>query len=242
MPNKYKDIIKDYIVIIPARSGSKSIKNKNIKIINGKPLLFYSIESAIKAKFDNIIISSDSQKYLKISQKHKNIILHRRSNKNSRDTSTDLDVFKEVISFINSNLNIKFKYIVHLRPTTPYRNLKILRNAIMSFDKDKSKYSSLRSVNLMSNPSYKTMRIVNNKLCHLYKRDFNLDSLNQPRQNFQSTYLPNGYIDIIKYKNIKNNFLHGDKIMPYIIKDINSDIDDFNDYISVKKTLEELNI
>ncbi len=55
------------IAIIPARSGSKGLKDKNIKLLNEKPLLYYSINAAIKSKmFDEIMVSTDSQKYADI--------------------------------------------------------------------------------------------------------------------------------------------------------------------------------
>ena len=56
--------------MIPARKGSERVKDKNIQLINGKPLIFYSIRSAQKSKlFDRIIVSTDSKKYAKIAKK-----------------------------------------------------------------------------------------------------------------------------------------------------------------------------
>ena len=61
---------KNILAVIPARSGSKGIKNKNIKILNGKPLIYYTIKYAIKCNFiDHIIVSTDSKKYATISKK-----------------------------------------------------------------------------------------------------------------------------------------------------------------------------
>ena len=82
--------MKNYICIIPARGGSKSVKNKNLKVVNNKPLLYYAITSAIKSnKFSNIIVTSDSKKILDFFKKF-NITLHKRSKKNSRNSSTTL--------------------------------------------------------------------------------------------------------------------------------------------------------
>ena len=59
------------LVVIPARSGSKGIKNKNIKIIKGKPLFFHTIDYAKKSKIvDNIILSTDSKKYAKMAERY----------------------------------------------------------------------------------------------------------------------------------------------------------------------------
>ncbi len=74
------------IAFIPARSGSKSIKDKNIKILNGKPLIAWSIQTCLKSKFINkIIISTDSKKYAKIAKKYgadEIIIRPKKSNRN----------------------------------------------------------------------------------------------------------------------------------------------------------------
>jgi hypothetical protein len=69
----------------------------------------------------------------------------------------------------------------------------------------------------MSNPSYKTFTIRKNKLCSLFGNNHNLDEYNKPKELFSTTYLPNGYIDIIKTKNVINNKLHGNKVLPFII-------------------------
>ena len=126
---------------IPARSGSKTIKNKNLLKLNGVPLIAYSIQSGLKNKFiDKVYFSSDSKKYLKVAKKYgcKNLLL--RNKKLSGDRSTDFEVFKD---FINSILKKKEKlpeYIVHLRPTTPIRKNSILNIAIKTFLKKKKIY------------------------------------------------------------------------------------------------------
>ena len=90
-------------VFIPARSGSKSIKNKNIKKINGKPLIYYTLLIAKKLKrVKKIVFSSDSQYYLNIASKYAKIEKDLRSKKNSTHLSTDYDVFKEIIQITKS--------------------------------------------------------------------------------------------------------------------------------------------
>ena len=97
--------------------------------------------------------------------------------------------------------------------------------------KNKSKiYSGLRSINLMSESSFKTYRIVQKKLSALKKKDFNVEKYNLPRQNYPKTYEANGIIDIYKTRNILNGSGLGNKVFPYITKDINSDIDDLDDW------------
>ena len=117
--------------LVPARSGSQTIKHKNIMMLNKKPLIYYSLDLAKKCKFfKKIIFSSDSTKYLKLASKFGNFYLHKRDYASSTHTATDLDVFK---SFIRDHLKDNYslpKYFAHLRPTTPVRNIKTINKIL----------------------------------------------------------------------------------------------------------------
>ena len=212
---------------IPARSGSKSIKDKNLVTLKKKPLLAHSLLAAKKCKIiDKIVFSSDSKKYFSIAKKFADFLFHFRNKKISRDYSTDFDVFNHFIKNYQKTLP---KFFIHLRPTTPFRDPNLLSKVIKKFIKNEKKYTSLRSVSLMSNPTYKSVIIKKNKLFSPVIKSYYLDKINNPRQNYPNTYMPNGYIDIIKTKSILRGFLHGNKTMPYINKSFVSDIDDLND-------------
>ena len=212
---------------IPARSGSKSIKDKNLVILKKKPLIAHSIIVAKKCKkIDKIVFSSDSKRYFDIAKKYGNFLFHQRNKKISSDASTDFQVFSDFTSKFKGTLP---KFFIHLRPTTPFRDSNILDKIIFKFVKNQKKYSSLRSLSLMTNPVYKSVIIKNNKLFSPIFKSFSLDKINNPRKKYLNSYMPNGYVDIIKTKSILNGFLHGDKTMPYINKDYVSDIDDYFD-------------
>ena len=228
----------NFWVFIPARSGSKTIKNKNIMKIKGKPLIAYSIIIGKKLKTSKIVVSSDSKKYLNIAKKFGANYLHLRSKKLSKDKTTDFVVFYDFLKNLKKSKITPPKYFIHLRPTTPVRKKSNLKRAINYFLKKAKKYSALRSVSLMSNPSFKTMRVLNGKLCSIVSNDFNLDKYNKPKEFFPKTYLPNGYIDIIKTSNIIKKKLHGNKVLPYITNDFNSDIDSMQDFNYVKNKIE----
>ncbi len=221
----------EFWVLIPARSKSKSIINKNIKLINNKPLISYSLLAAKKNKhFKKIIFSSDSIKYSNIAKKYCNFYFHKRNNKTSNDKATELQVLQDFIKTYSKKNSLLPKFIVSFRPTSPVRYQKTISKAVMLF-KNKSKiYSGLRSINLMSESSFKTYRIVQKKLSALKKKDFNVEKYNLPRQNYPKTYEANGIIDIYKTRNILNGSGLGNKVFPYITKDINSDIDDLDDW------------
>ena len=98
------------IAIIPARKNSKRIKNKNIKKFFSKPIIYYPIEKCIGSKiFDQIIISSDSNEYIRlIKNKFKNCLFHKRTKKNSNHTSTTRDFLNEIINYYKFDDQTKF--------------------------------------------------------------------------------------------------------------------------------------
>ena len=166
------------IAVIPARSGSKSIKNKNIKMLLGKPLIAYSIEQCFKSKiFSNVYVSTDSSEYANIS-KNLDLLKSFIDQKISRDNSTDYQMINHLIH----NVIEDYDLIAHIRPTSPQRNIydlikapKILYN---------SNFSSLRSVHEMSETAYKAVEIENGKLKPLKKLKLVMEDLNRPRQKF----------------------------------------------------------
>ena len=228
---------KEFWIFIPARSGSKSIKNKNIKLIKKKPLLAHSIEIAKKIKIaKKIIFSSDSEKYFKIAKKYfnKNCEFHKRNKKISHDLTSDSEVFR---SFLEQKLKKKEKipeYLIHLRPTTPLRKILIIKKAIKKF-LSKKNYTSLRSVSEMPNPSFKTFMIKNDKLYSFISKSFNIEKFNLPKENFPKTYIPNGYIDIVKSKNILKKSFHGNKVIPFVVNDNVFEIDNIKDLKLLRK-------
>ena len=122
--------------IIPARSGSKGLKNKNIKTFLGRPLLCHSIYFAKKLKFiDKIILSTDSKKYRKIGLKTGAEVPFLRSLKASKSKSMEEDVLEDIRKKL---LKTKIKlpdYLLWLRPTCPLRDLKIYYKAYKKFRK-----------------------------------------------------------------------------------------------------------
>lgn len=204
------------IAIIPARSGSKSIKDKNIKILNGKPLIVWSIKTCLKSNFINkVIISTNSKKYAKIAKKYGADEVIIRPKSISKDKSTD---YEAILHVIRNLKNFNYDLIAHIRPTTPQRNVFDIDKAIKIFAS--SKYNSLRSVHEMSETAYKSFEISGKrKLKPIANLKFSLDDLNKPRQAFKNTYVANGVIDIYRKKFIlRNKKLFGRKVMAYITK------------------------
>lgn len=202
---------KKVIAIIPARSGSKSIKNKNIKLLKRKPLIAWSIEACFKSKYiSKVYLSTDSKQYARIAKKYGPVEVLLRPKNLSEDFSTDYQMIEHAIK----NINFNYEYIAHIRPTTPLRKIRDIDFAIKNFVN--SKFSSLRSVHEMSESSYKSVEIIDGKLKPLKNLKLNMDEINKPRQNFSKTYSPNGIIDLYKKSFIiKNKKLFGNKVKAY---------------------------
>ena len=118
------------IAIIPARSGSKGLKDKNIKLLKGKPLMVYTIEAAIRsAAFGTIFVSTDSYEYAKIAENAGADSHFLRSQLNSSDKASSWDTVREVIQRFEEEGKI-FDEIMLLQPTSPLRTDEDILNAI----------------------------------------------------------------------------------------------------------------
>tara|TARA_Y100000992_G_scaffold234021_1_gene164928 strand:- start:334 stop:1050 length:717 start_codon:yes stop_codon:yes gene_type:complete len=215
---------------IPARSGSKGIKNKNIIKLNNKPLIAHSIEHAKKIKkITKIIFSTDSKKYISIAKKYGCNDFHLRSKKLSSDKASEHSVFLDFIKCrLKTNKKVP-KYFLHLRPTTPVRKISTIKKALELFFKKGKNYTCLRTVTLMSNPAYRSFRISSNKLKSIFNEDFDIDKYCVPRQLFDQTYFCNTIADIYHTKTILNGRLFGNKVLPLVVDDDFCDIDEPKD-------------
>jgi N-acylneuraminate cytidylyltransferase len=227
----------DIIALVPARSGSKGIKDKNILPLDGHPLIGFSIVAAKQSELINeVYVTTDSKKYCQISESYGAAAPFLRPVEISEDMSTDKDFFLHFIEWCRSGRNKIPDMIVHLRPSTPLRDFRLIDKAIQKFI-DSSKASALRSCQnteltpykmFFENDGYMDPCMIDAK----YK-----ESYNQPRQAFQKTYLPNGYVDIIRPEIlIDTGLLHGDKILLNLTP-ATADIDDISDYESAKQLL-----
>ncbi|MDB2652069.1 acylneuraminate cytidylyltransferase family protein [Candidatus Pelagibacter bacterium] len=210
------------VAIIPARSGSKSIKDKNIILYKNKPLIYHSIKIAIKSKLVNrVIVSTDSIKYAKLSTKFGAEVPFLRPKIISKDNSNDSGwIFHSIDYLIN-----KEKYypdlIIHLRPTSPNREIKTFEKGIKWFLKNKDSSTSMRSVSIFSQPPQKLFQIKNKFLTGFFNKKYKGEYHSRPRQDYPETYLPNGYIDILKTSYIlKSKKIYGNKILSYVTNPI----------------------
>ena len=234
--------MKNIIALIPARGGSKGIKNKNIIKLKGKHLIYYSIKIAKKVKLINkIFVSTDSIKIKKISEKYGAIVPFKRPKKFAKDKSTDLEVFKHFYNWYKKNYKKKIDLIIHLRPTTPFRKTETLIKAIKIIKKNKS-FSSLRSFSKSNFSPFKTW--IKDK--DLAKPLFNYSIKGREVHSLGRQFLPNtykhlGYVDIIKPElTLKFNSMIGKKVYFFEIDEKTEkfiDLDTKEDLRKLKKIL-----
>jgi len=117
------------LAIIPARSGSKGLKDKNIKLLNEKPLMVYSIEAALQSNhFDEVFVSTDSEQYAEIARDYGAHVPFLRSSEQSSDTASSWDVVKEVLECYGKR-GTTFNTVALLQPTSPLRTAQDINNA-----------------------------------------------------------------------------------------------------------------
>ncbi len=231
------------LAIIPARSGSKGIKNKNIIKIDGHPLISYSIAAAKScSKIDKIICSTDSKKIAKIAKYYGASVPFLRPKELAQDDTPDLPVFKHAINWLIDNENYKPDIIIHLRPTSPIRFVEHIYQAIENIIENPLA-DSLRAVCVAPNTPYKMWVKNGNFLKPLLTLPGIAEPYNMPRQKLPIVYWQTGYIDIIRFKTIiKLNSMTGKNILPFIIdKSIVVDIDSKYDISRARSIIRRAN-
>ncbi|MBD1143996.1 acylneuraminate cytidylyltransferase family protein [Pelagibacterales bacterium SAG-MED33] len=221
------------VAIIPARKGSKSVRNKNIAIYKNRPLIYHSIKTALDIELiDRIIVSTNSEKYRKIAKSYGAEAPFLRPEYISKNTSLDRDFLKHAYNFLKLKEDYKTDLFILLRPTTPNRKKNVLINGIKFFLKNIHKADSMRSLSLFNQPAEKFFYKQGMFLKGYFDKTLKGEYHSLPRQKFNKTYLPNGYIDILKpnYFLNKKKRLFGKKILAYITEET-TDIDTKNDFL-----------
>lgn len=229
--------MKKILCLIPARSGSKGLKDKNIRDFKGKPLIAHSILQAKECDFVEsmrIIVTTDSKKYAEVAKKYGAEVPFIRPHDISQDMSTDLEFIKHAVHWLKENENYEADIILQLRPTQPLRKVEDINKTLSIFIENYANYDSLRTVIEFEKSPYKMYRINNNVLEPLFTSvdDITNEPYNQCRQKLPTTYLHNGYIDILKTSILQEDKISGSKILPYIMnKKDTIDIDTEEDWL-----------
>lgn len=230
---------KEYIVFIPARGGSKGIVGKNVKLLNGVPLINYTLKLANKiVGLDEVLgvyVSSDMEEILRLKSNYPNFYFLRRPKHLALDTTTTIDV---VISFLADFDFDGSLSIIILQPTSPLRSYKDVVNAIELFDSSNKKtlISTFESEGLMDR-LYKYDNLIVSPVNATHNSGI-------ARQKKGKYYVRNGaiYITTISYFNRYKRFTSGTPVLSIMPKSRSIDIDDIDDFNMAELIIKNSNI
>ena len=225
------------IAIIPARSGSKGLPNKNILMLGNKPLIAYAIEAALKSnEFERVIVSTDSLEYKYIAEKF-GAEVFMRSEELSNDKASSFVVIEDILNKIETPVD----YFVLLQVTSPFRNENHIKESIEIFENGISEYDFLVSMQ-KSDKSSSLIKLIHDSGT---LEEYNIDYSNYSRQKYDE-YHPNGAIFIGKVKEyLEQKHFFGKRSKAYFMnKEDSIDIDDSLDFemaitVLTKKNKEE---
>lgn len=215
------------LAIITARSGSKRLPDKNIKVLNGKPLIAYTIDTAKESNiFDEIFVSTDSIEYAEIAKRYGASVPFLRSRETAGDSSSSWDVVREVLKKYEEQ-GREYDTISLLQPTSPLRQAK---DIIGGYDLmlEKNADAIVAVCEMEHSPLW----------CNVLPHDLSMkgfvpdEVFNKPRQELSSYYRINGALYIVKTSLLNGDFhLYNSRCYAYIMeKRYSVDIDDELDF------------
>jgi CMP-N-acetylneuraminic acid synthetase/RimJ/RimL family protein N-acetyltransferase len=225
---------------IPARGGSKGVYKKNIRLVNGKPLLAYSIENALGSKYiDRVVVSTDDAEIADVSRRYGAVVIPR-PKKISGDKSPTYDAIFHAVDWLKER-NEDFNVVVVIEPTSPLRKNDDLDNAITLFLKNISIADSLVSVG--------EIHLENPYLAKIIEKGYvrpliqSKTSFSQ-RQQLPKIYFPYGVIYLSKIEQLKKyKTFYQKRTIPYFIERWqNYEIDDFYDYLCIDRITKQLSM
>ncbi len=212
------------LAMITARGGSKRIPRKNIKEFNGKPIIAYSIEAALKSgAFDEVMVSTDDEEIADIARKYGASVPFMRSEKTANDFATTVDVIDEVISEYHS-LGKDFDLFACIYPTAPFITADKLKEAVDKLSA--SDADSLIPVVRFSYPPQRAMEIHDGRL--VFRQP---ENLSKRSQDLEPHYHDAGQFYVVKTESfLENKGIMVGQILPMElseleVQDIDNEVD-----------------
>lgn len=206
------------IAVIPARGGSKGIHHKNVMPLNGKPLLVHSIEHALTSQLiGRVIVSTDSPMIRDVALGAGAEVPFLRPPELSGDLVLDLPVFEHALRFLRETEGVVPNWVVHLRPTAPYRKPEWIDEAIRLLQSH-PEADSVRSVSEPEKHPYRMFTIDSDGyLDPIMKHQHPVPYLLR-RQDLPKVFFYNCVIDVTTPRTIfEKHSMTGEKILPYIM-------------------------
>jgi len=222
----------DIYVVVPARAGSKGLIGKNRRKLGGKPLYMWSVDAAKAAGIDAVVSTDDP---LIIHEcKKKNIAYIERPTRFASDTSLDNDFLLHFIDYFKIP-NKSNKHIINLRPTSPLRSNRDIKNF---FDMVSRSDYSIRSVGEAPFTPFKMwFKDENSMLTQVVKHDEFSEPFNMPRQKLPQAFSQTGAFDSYVVSDIISGKINGTAIKAFEAAYPTIDIDSFDDLKRARKIL-----
>jgi len=220
------------IAVVTARAGSKGLPKKNQRLLGGHPLIAWSVLAArASTAVDRVICTTDCEALAAIAQSYGAEIPFLRPTHLADDTATDLGVFDHIIRFLGLGYEPD-SLIIHLRPTTPFREPTWIDQACAKL-RASADVSSVRSVTPVDHSPYKMWR--HDEAAGLIVPLLDVPGLhepfNQPRQLLPTVYRHTGQLDVIRASVIASGSMTGTQIAPlFVSAETAIDIDNLNDF------------
>lgn len=227
-----------FIGIIPARSGSKRLPGKNIRLCAGKPLIAWTIEEALRSEYlDKVMVTTDSPEYAEISKDRGADVPFLRPEELATNTATSVQAVEHVIQYYETQKGQIYDYVVLLEPTSPLRTVEDIDHGIeYLLGKKAEAVVSVCDVDKVSSPDY-----MNTLPLDMSMEDFLPEALKyRVNQNPKQYYRINSAIYICKIEKLlkeKTFFLHKN-IYAFLMNRLNSiDINDEQDFLMAEALL-----
>lgn len=204
------------LALVPARGGSKSPPDKNILPFRGKPLVAHSIEHGLRARLvGRVVVSTDSERIASIARETGAEVPFMRPGALAGDYSTDLDVFRHALEWLDRHEDYRPDLVVHLRPTSPLRPPGLIDEAIERLAAH-PEVDSLRTVIPAPQTPYKMWRLSGDYLEPLLEHPELSEPYNMPRQLLPEVYWQNGHLDVTRWTTVmEKNSMTGDRILAF---------------------------
>ncbi len=209
---------KEVVAIIPARGGSKGIPRKNVIDFAGYPLIAYSIAAGLASKYINrVIVSTDNEEIAEVSRRYGAETPFMRPSIHAQDLTPDLPVFTHALDWLAENENYQPDIVVQLRPTSPFRRVWQIDNAVEKLNGEPGADAVRTVIEPFQNP-FKMWTIEKGSFMQpLVKTEYK-EPYNMPRQALPAVYWQTGYVDVVWAKTIlEKKSMTGDQILPLLI-------------------------
>jgi CMP-N,N'-diacetyllegionaminic acid synthase len=211
------------LALIPSNQESKSISNKTGQLFAGKPLLAYSIEQAFASRLvTRVIVSTDSQQDRQLAESLGAEVPFLRTAEISGDFITDLEIFQHALTWLHVHEDYIPEIIVHLRPTSPFRDVADI-DAMITQLLINPRFDSVRAVCAAPHTPYQMWSLQKDgSLAPLLQLEGITEPFNQPLPMLPQVYLQTGTIDVTRYTTIVyQHSMTGQCVGAYIQKAFN---------------------